>query len=193
MTELHRVGIKFFVEEPVMLELPEVIPVFHRWIQTAAVDGVLIDVADYSHVPNGPGILLIGHEANYSMDATGARLGLAYYRKRPGEPTLAERLRAAARSALGACRALETTPELEGRVHFRDDEVLLFANDRLLAPNDDETYEALRPHFGRFLDTLFAGENFTISREPDRQERFSVTARAAANDGVAGLLGRLAA
>ena len=29
---------------------------------------MLIDVADYRHVPAGPGVLLIGHEANYSLD-----------------------------------------------------------------------------------------------------------------------------
>ena len=40
---------------------------FHRWIQTRAVDGLLIDVADYTHLKDGPQVLLAGHEGNYSM------------------------------------------------------------------------------------------------------------------------------
>ncbi len=33
------------------------------------------------HVPAGPGIVLIGHEGNYSVDNTGNRLGVRYNRK----------------------------------------------------------------------------------------------------------------
>ena len=38
---------------------------------------------DYSHVHNGPGILLVAHEANFSMDETDGRRGMVYIRKQP--------------------------------------------------------------------------------------------------------------
>lgn len=34
-------------------EKESIVKMFHRWIQQAAVPGLLIDVADYLHVPDG--------------------------------------------------------------------------------------------------------------------------------------------
>ena len=59
----------------------QLIPVFHRWIREQAMPELLIDVADYSHVPAGPGVMVIGHEANYSVDNRENRLGLLYNRR----------------------------------------------------------------------------------------------------------------
>ena len=42
-------------------------------------------MADYRHVPEGPGVMLIGHQANYSVDNTDNRLGVRYNRKEPLE------------------------------------------------------------------------------------------------------------
>src|SRR5215831_20494529 len=50
---------------------------FHRWIQHNVTDEMLIDVVDYRHVPDGPGVVLIGHDADYSLNPT----GLTYSRK----------------------------------------------------------------------------------------------------------------
>ncbi len=46
---------------PDPIRLDDFIPLFHRWIQEQAIDGhLLIDVHDYSHIQQGPGILLVG-------------------------------------------------------------------------------------------------------------------------------------
>ena len=63
---IDHVNVKVFAKAPV--DLAAAIPVFHRWIQEGACEELLIDVADYRHVPAGPGVVLIGHEANYSLD-----------------------------------------------------------------------------------------------------------------------------
>jgi hypothetical protein len=54
---------------------------------------LLIDVHDYSHVHHGPGILLVAHEANLSIDEAEGRRGLVYIRKQPA--TLREIIAAA--------------------------------------------------------------------------------------------------
>ena len=41
----------------------------------AVPDHLLIDVADYAHVPNGPGTVLVAHEANIHIDRTTAGSG----------------------------------------------------------------------------------------------------------------------
>jgi hypothetical protein len=91
------------------------IPVFHQWIRQSVVpDELLIDVTDYTHVHHGPGVMLIGHEANYSMDEGGGRPGLLYRRKQTSQPTLDQRVAEAFHAALRACRLLEQEPALEG-------------------------------------------------------------------------------
>ena len=74
--------LKCFLDDASGVELEEFIPVFHDWIQTQQLEELLIDVADYRHVPQGPGVVLIAHDAHYAMDLTDARLGLLYSRRR---------------------------------------------------------------------------------------------------------------
>jgi len=188
---LQKVGFKLFVESPEAFQLSELIPIFHRWIQTGALDGLLIDVADYQHVHNGPGVMLIAHEGNYAMDETGGRRGMLYYRKRGLEGSLDQRLRSVCTSVLRACRQLEEAPELGGRVRFRGDEMKLVTYDRLLAANDRETVAVLRPAFSSLLATLYGGAECTQSQEADPGEPFSLCATAPTSVDVATLLSRL--
>lgn len=189
--DLQRIGFKFFVDTPEALRLAEVIPVFHRWIQAAAVDGLLIDVADYQHVEGGPGVMLIAHEGNYALDLSGGRLGMLYSRKHPSGGTLAERLVVACRTTLRACRQLEVAPELDGRVRFRGDEFVFLTRDRLLAPNSEETQTHLAPALSSLLAAMYGDARTTVCREPDPRELFALTVTASAPAGIAGLLARL--
>ena len=43
-------------------DLEPLIPIFHGWIQDQVSEELLLDVADYRHVPAGPGVMLIGLE-----------------------------------------------------------------------------------------------------------------------------------
>ncbi len=79
---------------------------------------MLIDVADYAHVPDGPGILLVSDEANIYFDRFDGRLGLTYSRKRPIEGTFADRLAAVVSYARQACELLEASPVLNGAKKF---------------------------------------------------------------------------
>jgi hypothetical protein len=56
----HRITLKYFVTDPTAVHLHAMIPLFHCWIQQSKVPGMLIDVADYSHMVDGPGVMLIG-------------------------------------------------------------------------------------------------------------------------------------
>ena len=76
--DLHKINVKFFVEKDSNVALDTFIPVFHRWIQKNELEGLLIDVAQYTHMYQGPGVLLIAHEANYSFDETDGRRGILY-------------------------------------------------------------------------------------------------------------------
>jgi len=141
--DLHKFCVKFFAEDPSAVEISTFIPVFHRWIQKQAVEGLLVDVADYGHVPQGPGVVLVAHEADYSMDSMEGPLGLLYSQKASIGGRLSDRIANAFRAALGACVKLENEPEFQGKVRFQAASPIFIANDRLHAPNTEETFQAL--------------------------------------------------
>ncbi len=140
--DIRRISVKFFLADPASLDLELVLPVFHRWIQEHRVEGLLVDVADYRHVIDGPGVLLIGNDADYSLDRGGGRPGLAYARKRAFAADLPATLRQVFRGALEGCRLIESEPAL--RLRFRTDEAKITFLDRLRAPNRPETFERLK-------------------------------------------------
>ena len=189
MDELRRVGVKFFCSAGQDVPLPEFIPVFHRWIQTSAVDGMLIDVADYSHVPEGPGVLLVGHEGIYSVDERTGRRGLAYWRRRGGEDSFDGALLASLRAAARACRLLEE--ELAGRMRFKGNEIEIYATDRLIAPNTEQSMSWLRPSLDVIRQKLFPGLSCDIAREEDARELLAVRFKSAAEVAFSDLTGRI--
>ena len=190
--DLHKIGLKIFAEEGSTVNLVEFIPVFHRWIQEKALDNLLVDVADYSHVHAGPGIVLVAHAGNYAIDETGNRRGFVYYSKHELNGNLLHRLTNVCRHALNACKLLQAEQQFKDRLNFPGSEFQLFTNDRLNAPNTDATWAKLEPEIQGFLDTLFAGTGFTLNRETDPRGRFQVNITVAEPVPVETLLQQLA-
>jgi hypothetical protein len=171
--ELYRLGIKFFAATGAPIQLTEFIPLFHEWIQKQVINNhLLIDTHNYSHIHEGPGILLVAHQGNFSVDMADDRMGLLYYRKQPVE-TFAE----VVDPAVQACRLLEDDPRMRNRLRFRTNEMLIVANDRLLAPNNNETFSGLQPRLSAGL-TQVLGQPFKLSRvSDDPKERLTIRAQ----------------
>jgi len=184
--ELQKINVKIFMADSSSVRAESFVQVFNSWIQDS--EGEYYDLADYSHVPAGPGILLVAHEANLSIDNNGNRWGLLYGRKQPASGSNREKLQAAFTQALEYCRRIESEPSLQGRVRFRGDEADLVINDRLLAPNTEETFTAIRPDVEDFARTLYAGSHFSIEREPDPRRRFGLHMKAAVSFDVSALI-----
>ena len=79
--QLKKINVKFYLTDDAVLTPEDAFRIFNGWIPETT-DEVLIDVADYTHVPQGPKTVLVGHEANYTLDDTDGRPGLRYGRKR---------------------------------------------------------------------------------------------------------------
>jgi len=190
--DLQRIVIKFFAVNPAPADPGTFIPILHRWIQTRRVEGMLVDVADYGHLPDGPGVVLIGHEADYFLDSMEGPFGLLYSRKAPLSGSLADRIRAAFRAALVACARLEEEPEFKGTLKFKAGEPLFIANDRLLAPNTEETFAALRPELEGALRSIYGGAQVALVRDArDPRSRLTVRITTSEPVEVATLLSRI--
>src|SRR6516162_5032506 len=127
--DAHKLQLKIYATaESAKAVSPEAfIPVFHRWIKEHVLPELTIDVANYGHVPEGPGVVLIGHGSDYFMDEGAGRLGLLHNRKRAGFPP-AERLGDLVRRTLNAAALLEREPALSGKLRFATNELLFRIN-----------------------------------------------------------------
>jgi len=175
--ELQHINVKLALRDPDEVDLNALIPVFHSWIQDQVCGELLLDVADYRHVPDGPGVVVIGHEADYSVDNSDGRLGLRYNRKAVIAGTNQDRLEQAVRSVIRAAQRLEEDVPEGKQLAINGQEIEIWINDRLLAPSREETRSALESELRTFLHKLFAGNSYTLSFDPD--PRRLLTARIA--------------
>ena len=157
MSDVQHFNVKVFATSDSQIAWHDFIPVFHRWIQQRSVPELLIDVADYAHVPAGPGVVLVAHEAIYSFDNRANRPGVLYNRRTTVDGTDEDKLRQACTAASSAADLLENEPELKGRVRFDRSAYEVFVNDRLLAPNTDETFDRLSPAIGSVMSEQLGG------------------------------------
>jgi hypothetical protein len=163
----ERLQLKLYLAPSAHFELEALIPVFHRFIRDQVLKELLIDVVDYSHVPDGPGVVLIGHGADYYVGALDGAYGLVYSRKRGG-PGADARLEDALRRLINAARLLEQENGLGLR--FNSADLSLRLTDRLHAPNDDATFVDTQAEvvalFGRVYGAEVRVERLPASKEP---------------------------
>ena len=189
--DLQRLNVKLYIEDEGSISSEDAFRIFNTWIPQTT-DETLIDVADYSHLPHGPQTMLVGHEANYSLDDTDGRLGVMYARKQPAIGTMAERIRDAVIKVLMTCVRIEEESELQGKVRFRGDQCWIVVNDRLHAANDDATLDAIRPELETVLTQMYGDGQFEIERDPGGpKQRFSVRVSSKKKDNVSTLLQKM--
>ncbi len=153
MIEIQHPNIKIYSSTPDILEdNDKIISVFHRWIQesqdskkSAVMDELIIDVANYSHVPQGPGIMLIGHDSFYSIEpGPENRMGLLYNRRTKLVETNQEKLVFAIKAVINVKNLLEKEELWESKLKFAMTEFKLELKDRHFTPNTKESFDSLR-------------------------------------------------
>ena len=173
--ELQHLDVTLPATAPPGFDAGEVIPVFHEWVGAQAHETLLVDVADYRHVPGGPGVVLIGHEADYALDCGAPGLALRYRRKAALPGGNADRLAQALRATLQAAERLAAEPALAGRIAFALHGLRLVVNDRLLAPNTARTAAALLPELEDWVTGARGHEEFSLVWDSEPRHRFGVT------------------
>ena len=160
----RRLGVKFSLKQQPTLQPEDILPIFQRWIQEHTIEGMLIDVIDYKHVPDGPGIVLIADEFDLAYDLADGEIGLYYVRKRELTETLKEALRLVISSALAAARALEA--EAPGDIIFDFNMAKISFLDRIHYRNKPEFFELVQGTLTETLSEIF-GADVVITRMYD--------------------------
>ncbi len=181
----RRIAVKFEVtpDPEAQVDVESAIGIFHRFIQQKRVEGLLIDVADYTHVPKGPGVMLIGHDVDYAIDSTGGRTGLLTVRKRIESKSIEEVMVETLRWAVVAMQAIEE--DAATGLQFATQRVNLQLVDRLAAPNTDAGFAAYKADLEALATRLY-GENVREVRRVGASEaRRPLCAEIVANEAVA--------
>ena len=176
--ELQKLNVKLFVEQPNAIPLAHFIEIFHSWIQ--ATDGIYHDVADYSHMQAGPGIVLVAHDAHVSIDESGNRRGLVFSQKAPLAGSNQERLRKVLRAALENCRKLEAEPAFGGKLRFAANEAVISVNDRLLGDNSPAAFDEIKGDVENVARQLFGGAPVIVDRDAESRQRLNLRVKTSA-------------
>jgi hypothetical protein len=177
--EIQHLIAKIHVEGALGFDPAQVVDVFHKWVAGQTMPGViLVDVAELLHVPKGPGVIAVGHEADYALDNTGGVWGVLYRQKVQRAGTNAERVAYVLREAAHAGALLEQA--FPSGLKFSRTTFELIVNDRGIAPNITATYSALEPEFAATLKTLLGHGDFKFARhDREPRQRFGITVTSA--------------
>jgi hypothetical protein len=189
--DLQKINVKFFLGKGAEIPLGGFIPVFHRWIQEDQLEGMLVDVAEYTHVSQGPGVLLIAHEGNYSLDEMDGKRGLLYNHKRGSGKSEGDYLKMAFARALKACVLLEKESGPLGEMRFTANHLQVFVNDRLAASPNSEGHGKLEEILNPFLNWLYDGEKYLLIPERNPQKRAGFEVKVEKDFAVEDLLKKL--
>jgi len=178
MDDMYRVCVKVYAAESTEVRDEAFIPIFHEWIRTRALEVVLIDVADYTHAPDSPGVMLISHEASFALDRADGRFGLLVQRRRPIAGGIDAAIATTLRQAFDVATRLERESRLDGALAFETGVVRVEANDRLRAPNSDEGYDALAPRVRAAGLAVHPGRDVSVTRiANDPRDRLAMELR----------------
>lgn len=194
--DFQHITVKLFADRA-DFALHELIPVFHRWIQKNVLPEVmLIDVADYAHVPEGPGVMLIAHEGHFSLDAGSFRsdkpaMGVMYANKRKATGSTADRIRRSLALAVKAAVLLQNEADLAGRINVTPGQLLIRFDDYLLTANDDAAFDAVRSDVQQVLEAAYDGAAVTLTRDNNSKTSLTIAVSVAGEMSLSDLAARL--
>ena len=193
----HRLQIKLLAQDGLSLDVESLIPIFHDWIKHHRLNELLIDVTTYAHVPQGPGVGIIGHESDYFFDEADGHPGLLYTHKRHGNTASdansnvgTDLIVSGFRRALFAASLLEQESAPAGKLRFRTDELLFRAADRLVAPSNDESFAAARRDLQPACDRIFGPGAYELQFVSSPRQVLTVRIRSSQSHPLSVLLER---
>ena len=188
LPDLQKINVKFGIDAPADADWDSLLDIFSRWRLEEGEE--ILDLADYSHVPEAPSIILVSKRWQLGVDFArgtgegreGEWAGLFYASRKGLKGDLGARLRAVATSALEKFQRLAAEKEFPQGVKILCGELDIAINDRLLVPNNDEMDSLVRPAVEETLSTLYGEGAFELEREADSGRRLAYCARAAGQE-----------
>ena len=175
--DLQKFGVKLFINKNGGYQSKDFIPIFHSWIQDNLVEEhLLIDVADYSHIQDGPGVMLVSHEGNFSLDQERLQPGIMYMRKINTEGSFIERFNNVLSTTIEAANRLSDN-KVNKNINFINNSFRFIANDRLCAENTTENQKLYKKEIDNILSEKYQDIKLEYDDVSSKNERLAFTVR----------------
>jgi len=174
--ELQYLMVKIYCAGSEGIILDDFTPMFNKWIQENESDKVLVDVASYGHVPYGPGILLIGHDENYSMEyGVENKLGLLFSVKEERAGSNIERVEYAIKAAVAACKKIMQDEDYKDKIKFDFNGLVVSINDRCIVGNTEDGFKFIDAEFKDLFCKYFSKKSVKIEKvSQDPRDRLAI-------------------
>ena len=148
-----------------------ILEIFGRWRLEEGEE--LMDLADYAHVPEGPGILLIGHRWQFGVDWANSKPSLFYSSRKGLSGDLSERLGQALSGLFQKSARLLGEDSMATGLTPQLGELEIAFNDRLSFPNNPASDKVARPAVDAVLAKLYVSPAPTVVPEADKGRRLA--------------------
>ena len=170
---LQKFGIKLFFQPNGSFSYRDFIPELHQWIQNDSIDDhLLIDVVDYSHIPDGPGIMLVAHEGHFSLDQENFKPGLLYMRKKNISGSFKDRFNKVLSITIQSAQLLKNN-NINKKLDFSNNSLRFISNDRRLVDNIDTNQKLYTDTVTKLFKENYPGSKFEFDNYSQREERFA--------------------
>ncbi len=170
---LQRIDVKLLLDAPADLDLDPFLAIFDRWRKQLDHPSDWVDLADYAHMPSGPGILIAGKRDTFSVNLNPPGPGLLTSVRNGLEGNLENRFREALRRARELNSAVLAEPDFPVGFRVIDGAWEVFLNDRLRFPNSDESDSIVR----RGLATALGVSPGSLARHSVSYDRLGYSVR----------------
>ena len=172
-SNLQRIDVKLLLDCPPDPDLDQFLVIFDRWRKADDHPADWVDLADYAHMPGGPGILIAGKRDTFSVNLNPPGPGLLTSVRSGLEGLLEDRFREALRRAREFNAAVMAEPEFPAEFSVREGAWEICVNDRLGFPNTDPKDRLVRPAVAAALGVAPG----SLTRDPDSRNRLGYSAR----------------
>lgn len=169
----HKVHFKFPVADPKTADPQTFFKVFNDWIPDSP--EIFVDVADYSHVTDGPLTVLVGNKVDCMLDNADGRAGFVYATKHDTPVGDEKGLLATLAKAVLFADRLVGDARFGGKLQINTGEIEIIVNDRALAPNTSQTFQNAQKDLEKVLEKIW-GSKPKLKHEEKPRRRFGVRA-----------------
>ena len=188
--DLARIQVKILSNAAVDISLDPFLEIFNRWRKEKH-PLEWVDLADYAHVPKGPGIVLIGNRGNLSFDLGDPAPWILYAAKKGLTGTHRERLQSAFLTGMDLSSRLSMENNFPREVRLQTSALELRFNDRLATANSEATDIEIRPAIVDTLNALMGTGNYRMKSMPDPRSSYGWSVRANHESSLESLIQRL--
>ena len=179
---LQKINVKIPLDAPNDFDYDVILAVFGRWRLEEGEE--IIDLADYLHVPGGPGCILVSHRWHFGIDFGDDQPGLFFSSRKGLKGKTAQRIARVVYDSLAKGKRLLSENAIPETISPRLGELEIAINDRVAAPNTDATDAVVRPGLTTVLDRLYGKGKYVVERDKNPRHRLGYVVKAEATEGL---------